>query len=470
MELSAFAGLSLDPWQQLSLDVALGERADGRWSALEVGLVVCRQSGKGTILEARELAGLFLFGEELIIHSAHNFDTAMEGFRRVMELIQSTPEFDDQIAKVSNSHGSEGVELKSGQRLRFRTRTAGGGRGFACNCLILDEAMYLTDAQLGALMPVVSAQTNPQIWYVGSAVDQEVHPNGMAFTRVRNRGLRGGEPRLAVLDWSAPGSIDDHDPSDRRLWAQANPGLGYRLTEENIAAEQRSMSRRTFAVERLGIGDWPVEGVDEKAIDPAAWARARTVLDTPGGEMAGPIAFAVEVAANRSSASISSAFVRADGDRQVELVDRAEGTAWVPDRLVELVGKYDPCAVVIDPGGPAGQLVSKIEAAGLDLTKTTTREFAQACGGFLAAVIEGGVRHPGEPILDEAIAAVKTRPLGDSWAWERRNFAADVTLVPGVSLALHGLTVHGRPRPPEPAPQLADMPVIDSDDLTTVGF
>jgi hypothetical protein len=33
--------------------------------------------------------------------------------------------------RVSRSHGSEGFLLKSGQRLRYRTRTKGGGRGFS---------------------------------------------------------------------------------------------------------------------------------------------------------------------------------------------------------------------------------------------------------------------------------------------------------------------------------------------------
>ena len=38
------------------------ERADGNWSAFEVGVNVPRQNGKGGIIEARELAGLFLLG------------------------------------------------------------------------------------------------------------------------------------------------------------------------------------------------------------------------------------------------------------------------------------------------------------------------------------------------------------------------------------------------------------------------
>ena len=73
VELAASAGLILDDWQRFALECALGEDRDGRWAAFEVGLVVPRQNGKGSILEARELAGLFLFGEQLILHSAHEF-------------------------------------------------------------------------------------------------------------------------------------------------------------------------------------------------------------------------------------------------------------------------------------------------------------------------------------------------------------------------------------------------------------
>ena len=99
------AGLILDPWQELALMSALGEGDDGKWAAFEVGLVVPRQNGTGSILEARELAGLFLFGERLIIHSAHQFDTSLEAFRRLLTLIEETPDFSRRVKRVSRSHG-----------------------------------------------------------------------------------------------------------------------------------------------------------------------------------------------------------------------------------------------------------------------------------------------------------------------------------------------------------------------------
>src|ERR1044072_5917325 len=66
-------GLRLDPWQQHVLTHALGGRKDNKCAAFEVAALVPRQNGKGSILEARELAGLFLFDEQPILHSAHEF-------------------------------------------------------------------------------------------------------------------------------------------------------------------------------------------------------------------------------------------------------------------------------------------------------------------------------------------------------------------------------------------------------------
>lgn len=73
VDLARSCGLWLDPWQAFVLEHGLGERSDGKWSAFECAIVVSRQNGKGSILEARELAGLFLFDEQLILHSAHEF-------------------------------------------------------------------------------------------------------------------------------------------------------------------------------------------------------------------------------------------------------------------------------------------------------------------------------------------------------------------------------------------------------------
>ena len=99
----------------------------GRWSAFECAIVVPRQNGKGGLLEARQLFGLFLGGEQLAIHSAHEFRTAFEHFLRITQLIESTPELDQQVQRIRRGAGEQSVELKTGERLRFIARSSGSG-------------------------------------------------------------------------------------------------------------------------------------------------------------------------------------------------------------------------------------------------------------------------------------------------------------------------------------------------------
>ena len=90
IELAADAGLMLDPWQQLGLHHSLAEDHEGRWEAFEVVQNVTRQNGKGGFLEARQLGGVMLFGDKLVIHTAHEFKTAQESFRRLDQIIEGS--------------------------------------------------------------------------------------------------------------------------------------------------------------------------------------------------------------------------------------------------------------------------------------------------------------------------------------------------------------------------------------------
>jgi len=127
IDLAHSVGLHLDPWQQHVLRGALGERADAQWAAFEVCLLCPRQNGKGAILEALELAGLFIFGERLIVHSAHKFDTAQEHFLRLQALIEGADDLRRQVAKILTANGKESIVLRSGARLKFVARSRGAG-------------------------------------------------------------------------------------------------------------------------------------------------------------------------------------------------------------------------------------------------------------------------------------------------------------------------------------------------------
>lgn len=434
----------LDPWQCDILTQGLGERADGTWSAFEVAQIVPRQNGKGSVFEARELAGLVLFGEELIIHTAHELKTALEAFRRVQALFANSDELGRLVRRVTSRNGEEGIELRSGARLRFVARSTGSGRGFSGDCVILDEAYALTADQMAALLPTLSARPNPQIWYGSSPPLNAV--SGAQLFSVRRRGI-AGQGRLAYFDWGIPGQLDDLgqiDLDDRALWAAANPAYGLRISEEFIAGERDAMDDIGFARERLGI--WPPDlGSDFQIISQDAWGDR---LDERS-KIAGSPAFVVDVSPDRSRAAIGVAGARGDGDRHVELVDHQPGTGWVIPRLLELRGRWRPCSIGIDPVSPAGSLIADAEAAGLEIYKLSTRDVTQAFGSFIDGIAGEDeasrvVWHIGQPELTSALAGAARRRVGEAWAWDRRNAAVDITPLVAVTNALHLFALFGQ--------------------------
>jgi hypothetical protein len=444
LEVCERAGLFLDPWQKFVLTSSLGERADGRWSAFEVAEVIPRQNGKGSTLEGRELTGLFAIDEErLIIHSAHEQATSSEHQRRLLELIESVPEFDQKVARAPKGKGMEAIELKDGSRILFKTRTGGGGRGLTGDLIVLDEAMILPEATTAALVPTMAARSisgNPQLWYAGSAVDQEKTEHGLVLARVRDRALKQ-VPRLMYVEWSAEGNDPSDVPDDRlydeRVWAQANPGLGLRISLEHISNEAAgALGPREFAVERLGIGDWPrLDAGDEDGITVEMWNGCVDETST----MQDPVCFAFDVRPDRSYASIGVAGVREDGLHHVELIERRKGTGWIADELQRLVEKWNPAAVICDEKSPAASLLAQLAKAGIEIKTIGGSELAKACGQIFDEVDQKNVRHLGQPELLSAIKGASRRPLGDAWAWSRRNSAADISPLVAVTLALWGV-------------------------------
>ena len=458
VELAEMVGLVLDPWQQYVLSNALNERADGKWAAFGVGVAVSRQNGKGSILEARELAGLFLLNERLIIHSAHEIATSLEAFHRLLARIEDTPDFSKRVRRVSRAHGDEGIDLHNGQRIRFKTRTTGGTRGFTADCVILDEAYNIKAAAVAAMLPTLSAIPNPQIWYTSSAVDQTKHDNGVVFASVRERGIKGEDPSLAYFEWSAPVGIKDltEDVVMNPInWSMANPGLGYRITEEAIARERREFAGdiRGFAVERLGIGDWPdTDPGISKVLDAARWDACADIHSSAQN----PVYFAFDVAPDRSHSCIVVSGKRDDGLPHIEIVDHRSGTGWIVDRLAKLVAKHRSKMVICDGFGPAGSLIPELEQLKIPILPLGAGDYAKACGIFYDAVMDYDISDPElspslrclpNPALTAAVIGATTKPLGDAWKWDRKNSSVDISPLVASTLALFGTMTIKSSRP-----------------------
>jgi hypothetical protein len=487
IDLAASAGLMLDPWEQLTLILGLGETLESKWAAYLVSLIVARQNGKGADLEALGLYWLFGTGEKLIGHTAHEYKTAMEAFRRLLFWITNTDWIRKKVKKVVNTNGEEGIELLDGRRMRFLARSKGAGRGFTFHKLIWDEAYALTEEQQEAQLPTLSAVPNGQIW-VTSSPPLTSDTGKPLFTLQKNAPTAGD---LAFMDYGMAGDLDDLDPAelnDRRNWMRTNPNYPERISETAIARERVAMSDRGFARERLGI--WPPnleEGftvISREQWDAMAdkhsgseewshfpehpiWNPATLIAEVAGFNTQGPPSKLVgrpcvcpvigPRRGGQARASIGLSSRRRDRCTHLELVKNAAGTDWLIPDLVTMVVNSN-AAIVIDPGSAAGSILADLKRAlraalGLapdasvdqHVVEMTARNVAQAFGMIYDAATRPvseprTVVHLGQEELVLALGGADTRDIGDGRAWDQRTASADVTSLVAVTNALWGLT------------------------------
>jgi hypothetical protein len=428
VEFAASAGLILDDWQEWVLVEALAERADGKWAAFEACVIVPRQNGKGSILEALEIYHLFVLGSRLIVHSAHEFKTAREHFLRMQSLIKGCPDLYEQVCPGSGGYihtgaGSESIATASGARLNFIARSRGSGRGFSGDLVVLDEAFNLPVEAVGAMGPALSAMPNPQVWYTSSAP----HSDSRVLHGVRKRGHSQQGQRLFFAEWANEPGVNKADLDAR---ARVNPGYPHRLTDDNLDAEAEMLQELDDELIRERFGVPSLEDNGAGVFGPGRWQ----ACSDPASKIVGSRIIALDIAPGMGFASFGAAGIRADGLAHGELIERRPGTGWVIERAKDLNAKWGPVAV--DPKGPVGGLIEDLEAAGVTLLKMPDGEMPNACTALQEKVQEGTFRHLGQAPLDAAVAGAAIRTVGDTWRWTRTGSSADITPIVVVTVAL----------------------------------
>jgi len=408
VDLARLAGLPLDPWQADLLTDASRTTGD-RWSAFEVVVMVPRQNGKSYLTVARALAGALLYGERLIVYSAHEYRTAQETWRLMREVCESDA-IAPHVRRIRMMAGGEVVEFTNGARFKMIARTRTSGRGFSPDCLLLDEAFALSPDVMAALVPSLAARPNPQVWYLSSAgtYDAEV------LLGLRQRGHQPTTPNLAYWEWHAS-TVDD--PADPFVHAAVNPAYGRRIFPDTIAREYESMSRRAFLRERLGV--WSETVVDtvlnEETVNDLT-------VDPPPPPVDGrAVSWGVDAAWDRSGAAIVACFDGDDGRPVLVEVAARPGAGWLPDMLGELEARYGLGGVAYDARGGLVDLMDRAERDH-DVRGAPMRyaDYPSACANLAQRVTDRTVafgRSPG--LVGDAVNATAA-PVGNAWVWSRK--------------------------------------------------
>jgi hypothetical protein len=432
IDLAMAYGVLLDEWQ---MDIIRGllRETDGGWAASQAGLVVARQSGKGQVILAIELFGLFQLGE-MILHTAHAVKTSSDAFRRLWSVIQSYPELALRVARHSQMIGAEYVELDTGARISFSTRSASTGRGLSVDRLVVDEAEDLPAAEVGALAPTVFSRPRAQSLYFGTAPGP-MH-DSEAFATMRSSAHDGLNPRLAWWEWVAEwgSDLDDQD-----MWVRVNPAVATgRVPLQAIVDDRAVLPSDQFRAERLSM--WLPKAGGTVVFDPDSWESLKDLDSVPFRDLS----IGVDAHPSRDAATVCLAAVRADGRLHIEWYVTDQGVTWLPQWVnANLTAKVR--AVVIDERGVLAELDWK--AVMVRPTVTGHRDMAVAAGLFWDAVTEGTLRHRGQVELTRAVLSAKQRPMlgGQAFGWDRKALSSSVLIA--ASLAVWGVTCERPERP-----------------------
>jgi hypothetical protein len=401
---------------------------------------LARQNGKGVVLQVIEGFAAFELGLPVVMHTAHEFPTSTEHQLRLMAFIQDSPALHARVKDrggYKTANGQESINLKSGARILFKARTNQGGRGYSGDLLVWDEAMKLPTQTVAAQKPMLRAsqfERGQKTIYAGSAVDQETHEHGVPFALIRERGLERN-PAVCYFEWSAPyghpGEMDYEVLQDRSWWPVANPSMDEGLiSADYMADEVDTMPARTVAVELANVGDWPrTDGVENTVISAKEW----DALEDAGSVLQPGFVLVYDISPERHT-TIAAVGFNQDGKFHAEVHEHRPGTAWLPSRLEEMVENGNPDGVFCDGLGPAASMIKDCDNAGVTVEPFETKDHVRACGRIVDLVQERGLAHLGSQELRDAVLGASQRPVGDAWAWSRKN--SNVNIAPLVAVTL----------------------------------
>lgn len=444
--LTEYYGMKLDDWQVLIIKGMLARNEDDRYSSTSIGIAVPRQNGKNGVLEARELYGMYICGEK-ILHTAHKGNTARKAFLRMCQIIESNPELLDKVSSIHRSNGSEAIYLKNGASIEYTSRTSGGSRGWTVNVVVFDEAGFLKDEHIEAIMSTLAAAPdgNRQLIYTGTPPVK--YSDGPVFYRIREQALKN-PGTSSWYEWSVKGkNLDDIDTSDVNLWYDTNPALGIRLTEDFTREEFNTLSKDGFARERLGW--WKELNQYEDAVIPYIVWKECEASEEYSRKVSGSLTYCVRFDASGTRYSIVACIVdKENGIPYVEVVvgagSMSKGVKPIANWLWARLGQYD--GLIVDGMAHSSSLIERLKEkydnkengyreykkiGGAYVPKTA--EVIEACSTLFDSVINKTISHASQQGSDDAVKTSSKRKIGNRGGWGFNGENSDV--LEGIALA-----------------------------------
>lgn len=407
-------GEPLLPWQDWLVKHALELNPDGSFRFRVVVVLVARQNGKSSLKRTVSLWRMFL-DAATVIGLAQDVALAREQWTHAQESVRASQELADEWGGVRNVNGDEKFWLTNGARYLIRAMNRKAGRGYALDEVNIDELREQRNWQAwSAVSKTTMARPNAQIWAMSNAGDDE----SVVLNQLREVALAAADPTIFIAEWSAPDGCDLDDP---QAWQQANPGLGYIISQQAILSALATDPPEVFRTEVL------CQKVDtlDNAIDQQAW---RDCTDPTGtlDSVRERVVACIDVAEDSQHVTLAAAAVLDDGRVRTEIIRAWNGTDEARQQLAELLDRVQPRILAWPPTGPTAAIADlirgpDIQQAVRQIEELKGADIPQACQGLADLVTARRIVHPGDPLLNAHVASARKLHQGDGWRFVRRG-------------------------------------------------
>lgn len=406
IDFAEMIGAPLLPWQQWAVIHAMELLPEGSYRFRTVLIMVARQNGKSHLKRIVSLWRMYMDGARSIIGVAQDVALARDQWNMCQDLIHACPDLEAEWEKVRNVNGDEWFAA-SGCRYAIKAANRRAGRGGSNDEVNFDELREQQDWKAwAAVSKTTLARPRGQTWAMSNAGDD----SSVVLNQLRGAALSGNDPSIGLFEWSG---ADNCEIDDRDAWAQANPGLGYIITEGAIRS---SVGTDPPAIVRTEVLCQKVDQLDG-AIDYAAWQANAD----PGGNMDAyrkALAACVDIAPDGKHATLIVAARQPDGRVRLEVVRAWPSTDALRAELPDLRARIRPRVFGWFPGGPAAAL-APLFRSWPESKEITGGDVAACCQGLADLARTAAMVQPADPLLDSHIKAAKKLHSGDGWRFTR---------------------------------------------------
>lgn len=441
-------GRRLTPWQQQVADVAGEVLPDGRMAYPVVVLLAPRRAGKTLLTVANGLQRCSIEPGQRAWYTAQTGTDAQTTFRdQWVPLIEGGPL--KPYVKVRKSNGSAGLWLPNGSRFSLFAPTETALHGQDSDLVDIDEA-WAFDAITGAAIeaavrPTMATRLRRQMWIMSAG--GTLASEWLLDWRELGRMLDGPDQGICYVEYYPAGDFDAKgryqitaDLDDPATWAAVHPGVGFQISLDTLKDDFKSMKRGLFYRSYLNIF---TESDEDDLIPADKWTDAQSdrtaVIQGPGLF----VGYACEP--DLESGAVVLARMQ-DGQLTAELVDKRDGTEWIPGRVAELRKSWQALPVT-SKVGPATTLTRQLADLGIVALELDEREYLDACGELLADVKAGRIALRDQVDLNAAARGVAKSEVGDAWKFSQKRSKAPISPIVALACAAFKARHHVSRRP-----------------------